>query len=402
MRILWVSPYLPWPTTSGGKTRQYALLRRLADAGHRISLLALAKTAPSTAELGHLEGFLERVIYVRRRPLRHPLTLLHALRPFEPLLASINGHHAAFQHRFRALLTAPWDVIQIEHSYIFQSVERPLRELRRGFVLTEHNVESELSGITLARLGWLGALPAPIERLRYRRWERRVFDLATHLIAVTDADAAAFRTVTDTPVAVVPNGVDTAVFADVAPDSNGQRILFLGNYDYPPNVDAVEWLIADIMPRVWQQQPSARLAVYGHAVPARWRRRHTDPRIEWGGFVDALPTLHRRAAVFVAPLRAGGGSKLKVFEAMASALPIVATPQALTGLGADARHCFAVAEDAAEIATQLTLLLRDPDLARRLGEDARRWVTAHQDWAQAAQALERVYSRHAGGTQPAT
>lgn len=146
MRILWIVPYLPWPTTSGGKTRQYHLLRTLSERGHRITLLAQSKTPADDAAHAALEPLLERLIVVPRRPLKHPLTLLGGLFAPWPLLTTVNGLSAPLQAQFAQLLNERWDVIQVEHSYSLQPFLRTLQQQRREFVLTEHNLESSLGG----------------------------------------------------------------------------------------------------------------------------------------------------------------------------------------------------------------------------------------------------------------
>lgn len=142
MRILWILPYSPWPTTSGGKTRQYHLLRSLAARGHRITVLLHSKQPVSAEDRQALEPFLERLVVLPRRPLRSLSTLLAALFAPYPLLASVNGLSAELQRTAKELLREPWDVVQVEHSYSFQPYERPLRDAGQPFVLTEHNVES--------------------------------------------------------------------------------------------------------------------------------------------------------------------------------------------------------------------------------------------------------------------
>ena len=393
MKILWTLPYLPWPTTSGGKTRQYHLLRSLAARGHRITLLVQSKTALDAATRAALEPFLERLIVLRRRPLRSFKTLLAvALAPY-PMLAGINGVTAPLEQQVGQLLQEPWDVIQIEHSYSFQPFERALAAAGRDFILTEHNVESALGAASYDRLpGWLKPFTS-YDQWRYRRWEKRVFGLAKELIAVTEQDAQVMRQLTRTPVSVVVNGVDSGHYAQVQPDLHSQRLLFVGNYEYHPNVDAVEWALDSILPQLWALNPHVRFAVCGFGLPDRWRQRWTDPRIEWQGFVPDLRDLQRQAAVFFAPLRQGGGSKLKVLEAMAAGLPVVTTGQGSSGLKVINGEHYLGSEHPQELTQLLNTALSDPALLQRIGEAGRAYVRAEHDWAVAAAQLEQVYTR---------
>ena len=393
MKILWTLPYLPWPTTSGGKTRQYHLLRSLAARGHRITLLVQSKTALDAATRAALEPFLDRLIVLRRRPLRSLKTLLAvALAPY-PMLAGINGVTAPLEQQIGQLLQEPWDVIQIEHSYSFQPFERALSAAGRDFILTEHNLESALGAASYDRLpGWLKPFTS-YDQWRYRRWEKRVFGLAKELIAVTEQDAQVMRQLTRTPVSVVVNGVDSGHYAQVQPNLHSQRLLFVGNYEYHPNVDAVEWALDSILPELWALNPHVRFAICGFGLPDHWRQRWTDPRIEWQGFVPDLRDLQRQAAVFFAPLRQGGGSKLKVLEAMAAGLPVVTTAQGRSGLNVSNGEHYLGSEHPLELAQLLNTALSDPALLQRIGETGRAYVKAEHDWSVAAAQLEQVYNR---------
>lgn len=391
MRILWILPYLPWPTASGGKTRQYHLLRTLAARGHRITLLVQSKQALDDEARQALEPMLEQLVVLPRRGLRHPLTLATAMLGPWPLLTCVNGLAPALEQRFAELLQQPWDIVQVEHSYSFQPYARALRSADQPFLLTEHNLESSLGGATYSRFpGWLAPF-VRFDQWRARRWERSVFDAATRVVAVTENDAKAIRELTQTPVDVVVNGVDCRGFASVQRAAHSQRILFVGNYEYPPNVDAVTWALDEIMPRLWQHCPEARFAVAGYAMPADWAQRWPDPRIEWHGFVDDLRTLQAESSLFLAPLRQGGGSKLKVLEALAAGLPLVSTTQGVSGLVLREGQDYFHGEDATDLAAALKTLLDKVKLADSVAAAGRAYVNQQHDWQAAASQLEQVY-----------
>ncbi|MEN5089810.1 glycosyltransferase family 4 protein [Pseudomonas protegens] len=393
MKILWTLPYLPWPATSGGKTRQYHLLRALAARGHRITLLVQSKTPLDEATRAALEPWLERLIVLPRRPLRSLKTLFSVLFAPYPMLADINGLAGPLQQRFRQLLDEHWDVIQIEHSYSFQPFEQPLQQLQRDFVLTEHNVESALGAASYDRLPAWSKPFTLYDQWRYRRWERRVFQQATQVIAVTEQDALTLARLSGKPAAVVVNGVDCEHYASVQPDLTSQRLLFIGNYEYSPNLDAVEWALEEILPRLWALNPDVRFAICGYALPDSFRQRWPDPRIEWQGFVPDLRDLQRRSTLFFAPLRQGGGSKLKVLEAMAAGLPVVTTAQGSSGLQVENGRHYLGSEDPGALAQILAEALADPERLQRIGDAGRGYVLAEHDWTVAAAQLEAVYQQ---------
>ncbi|WXL24097.1 glycosyltransferase family 4 protein [Ectopseudomonas mendocina] len=392
MRILWILSYSPWPTTSGGKTRQYHLLRSLAQRGHRITLLMHSKQPVTAEERKALEPLLERLIVLPRRPLRSLKTIAAALFAPYPLLTSTNGLSKGLEHAARDLLQEHWDIVQIEHSYTFQPYEKVLREKQQPFVMTEHNVESSLGSATYANMpAWLKPF-VHYDQWRYRRWERRVMQQAAQVIAVTEQDAQRLGSMLGRKLPVVVNGVDCSYFAGAQPAPEQQRILFLGNYEYAPNVDAAKWMLDEIMPLIWDKCPDARLSVCGYALPEEWAQRWPDARIEWQGFVPDLLALQSTSSVFLAPLRHGGGSKLKVLEALAAGLPLATTAQGASGLALKPGQDYLAGETPEQLAEAVVQLLRSPETAKRMGENGRAYARQHHDWSVAAAQLEQVYA----------
>lgn len=391
-RILWTMPYLPWPITSGGKARQYHLLRCMAERGHRITLLVQSKT-PADAEVhAALKPLVEELIVLPRRPLKHPLTLWHAAFSRLPLLTSINGFAPELSARFEALLQCRrWDIVQIEHSYGLQPFLSALQRHRQPFLLVEHNVESDLGAATYGKWPAFARPLAWVDQWRARRWERIALGQAARVVAVTESDARKLAAIGGRPTSVVSNGADVRGFAGVTPDASSQRVLFVGNYEYAPNVDAIAWALDEVWPRLWALRPDARFMVCGHAMPDAWRQRWPDPRIEWRGFVPSLPEVQSQAAVFMAPLRSGGGSKLKVLEALAAGLPVVSTREGLSGLDVSDGVQACVADSAEAMARAAADLLADPARAQALGQAARAHVTARFDWGAAAAQLEAAH-----------
>ncbi|MEP6883752.1 MAG: glycosyltransferase family 4 protein [Gammaproteobacteria bacterium] len=395
LKILWFSPYLIWPTHGGNRVRQYQLLRHLAERGHRITLLIQSKTPMDEDTKRHLGAVAERVIVLGRRAHKHPLTLAAALLAPYPIISSVHGLSRPLRAKFAELLEEPWDVVQVEHSYGLQSFLPLLLGRRQPFVLTEHNVESTL----VATANYHPRIPKPAMWLlrhydgwRFRRWERRALRAPTRVIAVTQQDAAVMERIAGRSIDVVPNGADTTTYADVHPDAASRRIMFIANYGYPPNNQAVEWAVSEIMPRVWRQVPDARFAVCGSGMPAHWPQLWPDPRIEWRGFVADIKVQQRESAVFIAPLRAGGGSKLKVLEAMSAGLAVVSTAEGVSGLAARDGIDYLAGQTAQELADALSALLLDPERSRILGENGRDYVRGHHGWAMLAEQLEQIYS----------
>lgn len=391
-RILWTIPYLPWPTTSGGKLRQFQLIKAMALRGHKITLLIQSKIEMSADTEAALRPYVERLIVVPRRALKHPQTLFYAAFSKLPMLASINGYSPALEQTFSDLVNEhSFDIIQIEHSYGLQPFLDIIQQKKLPFVLTEHNVESRLTAATFQSFPrWMAPYFA-YDTHRYAQWERTALSRPNRLVAVTEGDAKTMQEIRQSAVDVVINGVDCAYFSAVTPTLNRQQILFVGNMEYPPNVNAVEETVTHIMPLVWKQMPEATFSICGFAMPESWAKRWRDPRLKWTGFVPDIRDAQRESSVFIVALKEGGGSKLKVLEAMAAGLPIVSTVQGVSGLDAKPNQEYLLGDNAETLANALIKVLKDEALAKQIGESGRTYVQQHHDWSVSAQQLESIY-----------
>jgi glycosyltransferase involved in cell wall biosynthesis len=245
-----------------------------------------------------------------------------------------------------------------------------LRDLMRtrAVIYNAHNFESgfrhELSAA--AAMGSTRAL---------RRYELGLLEHSSESWMTSAADIAAARELCPTArLRYVPNVVDVASIAPVRPRLEDHRVIFVANFVYEPNRNAVRFLLAEVLPRVWARLPDAKLALVGpglRAEPGHQSRElpalSDDPRVEVLGFVEDLRTAYASACCAVVPLLQGGGTPLKLIEALAYGLPVLATPRAVAGVDVRAgEHCL-VADGPDAFAAALIDLLRDgaPELARR-------------------------------------
>jgi polysaccharide biosynthesis protein PslH len=219
----------------------------------------------------------------------------------------------------------------------------------RPFIYNGHNVESDLR----SRVGDRDVGSARV----LRRFEERLLRVAAQSWMVSERDMAlAAELCPSAPLRLVPNAVDVAAIEPLAPDPAAQRAVFVGSLDYEPNRRAIRFLIDDVMPRVWERLPEARLRVAGRGAG---ERIESSERIEALGFVEHIRDAYVGASCVVIPLLEGGGSPLKFVEALAYGLPVVATPFAAAGLAVEPGRDFAEAEGTPEgFAGELVAVLR--------------------------------------------
>lgn len=232
---------------------------------------------------------------------------------------------------------------------------------RRPVVYCAQNLESGFRG----ELGAGGGGGAGLER-----FERRLLGLACEAWVPSPREVdLAHDLVPAAHVVHVPNVVDVARIATVAPRRGERRLLFAADHTYPPNRDALGWLLDEIMPAVWAREPEAILTLTGRGLPEGTGA--DERRVEARGFVDDLPAVYAASDAVLVPLRQGGGSPLKFIEALACSLPVVATPKAAAGLELDAGVHFLEGEDAATIADAVVTALGPAgDTIGRAGREA--------------------------------
>ena len=243
---------------------------------------------------------------------------------------------------------------------------------------------------------WVRMLYSLAQWQRLRRYEAALVRAAALTTAVSPEDADALSRLAGRPVRVVPNGIAVDTWRHVADAPPEQRVepntlLFTGKLDYRPNVDALCWFCTAVLPRVRIQHPAARLLVVGRdPVPAV--RALAGPGVEVVGEVPEIQPYFARAAVYVIPMRMGSGARIKLLEAWAAGVPVVATTAGAAGLAGRADEHLLVADDPATLATQIGRLLVDPALAQRLAAAGRALVAARYDWSVIRPQLLACYS----------
>jgi glycosyltransferase involved in cell wall biosynthesis len=228
-----------------------------------------------------------------------------------------------------------------------------------------------------------------LETRRMARYEQKLAHSFDQQIVSSPLDKEAIGA--SETLHVIPNGVNIEDFPYTENGREDSVIIFTGRMGYFPNAEAAVYFATRVFPLILKQKPDARFLIVGADPPCRVRRLARFPGVEVTGFVLRIQDYLSRAAVFVAPMQAGTGIQNKVLEAMASGVPVVATPYALGGVEAiDGEHLL-VAADACGLADQVVRLLRDPTLRRRLARNARQLVEEKYTWERSVAMLEEVY-----------
>jgi glycosyltransferase involved in cell wall biosynthesis len=400
MRVLYLTAELPEPAHAGGTLRTNGLLRAVHAAGHEVQVLSFATPEQLSAQRSALAEFCARVEIVPP-PLRSRADRLRDL---------LFSDRADMQRRFYSphyaqalahmLEHTPYDLVQMEslEMTIYAPVVRRVQP-NTPLIYDSFNAEFDLQrSIWLAEKRQLSHLPGAlysfIQWRRLTRYERQVIHTVTHTIAVSQADAAAFqRLVPGCEVTVVPNGIDTGRYAreDTTLDLGPAALVFTGSMDYRPNVDAVLWFAEHVFERVRERVPEAKFFVVGNRPHHRLNALRDRAGVQITGWVpDVNPFLHA-ATVYVAPLRMGSGTRLKLLQAMAARRAIVSTRAGAQGLDVQDKVHLRLADTAEAFAAAIVELLENPAERAALGERAAAHVARCYDWSVIAPRLLAVY-----------
>jgi glycosyltransferase involved in cell wall biosynthesis len=265
-------------------------------------------------------------------------------------------------------------------------------------ILFTHNVEAEIW-----RRHAENATNPVSRRLLAQQWTRmlrfeeqalRRFDL---VLAVSDADRQTFQRLYPgalrSDVHVVQTGVDTRYFAPVATAPRRAHLVFTGSMDWLPNEDGMTYFVRDILPRIREAEPEATLSIIGRAPTPAVQRLGEEAGVEVTGRVDDVRPHIAAGSVYVVPLRIGGGTRLKIFEAMGMAKAVVSTTVGAEGLPVTSGRDVIIADEPARFAQAVVRLIRDGEMRRQIEQEARRLVVERYDWSAVAEDFETALAR---------
>ena len=405
MRILFLTPQFPYPPHKGTTLRNYHLIGGLA-ARHEIDLLTFVESKDELRRPTPLSTLCRRIdgVVVPCRGLARRLadTFLSrwpdmGLRLWSPTFAS---KLAAW------LAGTDYDIVQVEGielaRYILPAHHSSPATRHPLLVFDDHNCEYLLQQRTCETdikipSRWTGAAYSFVQWRKLRAFESAICRAADHVVAVSDADADALqRLVPGLTPTVVPNGIDVASYAPTPQPPppfhgrGGADLVFSGTMDFRPNVDAALWFALEVLPLVRQEEPDARFVIVGQKPHRRLDVLRDRADVVLTGTVEDTRPYIAGAAIYVVPLRMGGGTRFKILEAAAMSRAIVSTSLGREGFPVENGRELVIADSPHLFADAVVALLRDSSRRAELGATARTFVEAY-DWKNIIPRLEAVY-----------
>jgi glycosyltransferase involved in cell wall biosynthesis len=368
-----ISPLLPEPPVTGGQKRTLRLLEAMARAGLEPRILTTDQGEPGAAERLRMRGWTVEIVPEHERTAIERVRQ-HAQRLPSPFLPAIATRLTT--------LAADAALVQLEHTQSAYYATPP----GVPTVLSLHNLDSAAATSAAAGRRGVAWLRERNRAAALRTVERRAIPRADRVLCVSEQDAAAVTRAGGHAI-LAPNGVDDEFFT-VTARGDEDRVLFFGHFGYEANRRGIERFLAEGWPEVRRVRPQARLALAGGGMDG------TLPQVEGVdilGRVADLPAVVAAARAVIVPIWEGGGTRLKVLEALAAARAVVSTPLGASGIGFEHGHHGLLAESPGALGTALAGVLADPGRASTLGRDGRILAERYR-WKEALSGASAFYS----------
>ena len=398
-RLLFVSSRYLFPTDSGGKIRTVNILRGMKGGAFEITLVSPLPVITRPGDPAETDSVSDRFVGwpdATRGALFQWTRMRHIVSNL-PVAVATDDSESGRRAIGRELERRPdLVVVDFPHAAVLAPPPYPCP----GVMFT-HNVEaeifrrhSEIARNPLKRAIWRD------QTRKMERYECEILSRFTSVVAVADRDREYFQRVYGIGnVSTIPTGVDLDYFTfgeSAAPkDGDGGMVVFTGSMDWMANVDGVEFFMDEVWPAISRARPGARCVIVGRSPPRALVERARGRKLDWEftGFVDDVRPFVHNAQVYVIPLRVGGGTRIKVYEAMAMGCPVVSTRIGIEGLPVEHDRHYLEADSADAMAAAVLSLLDDRERRTRLSLQARKYIEENMSARRAARVFEQICLR---------
>lgn len=384
-----ITPYMPYPLTSGGIIRTYNLLKNLSEK-HEITLFAFIRKEEERKYIKDLKPFCKKItLFKRTGGPWHPRNLFLSMFTYYPLLVSIYLYREVRNAIIEELNNNKFDLIHAETFYVMPNI--PKTDV--PILLVEQTIEYLMyqNFVERARNPFAKLLYFDVFKIRW--WEQFYWRKADALATMSVDDKAFIIDKNGRKdIAVVANGVDPDHFSETVRTKNKQpTVLFVGNFKWLPNKEAIVFLVEKVWPLIKKEIKDAKLWIVGRDPIQKIRDFAKLPDVVVDDSVEDIRDAFGGADVLLAPILNGKGTKYKVLEAMASLTPVVATPLGVEGIEAKNGQEVMVGETPKQLCDLTIKLLKNPGEAKKIALNARKLVEKSYSWKAISEDLDRIY-----------
>jgi glycosyltransferase involved in cell wall biosynthesis len=389
MKILMLTPYLPYPLYSGGQIRTYNLLKNLSHK-HQITLVSFIREEKEKKYIDELKKFCEDVyVFKKRKPWSLKSLFISAISIY-PLVVCLYLRRMVRTQIATLVTTNKFDLIHAETFYVLPNIPKTsiptiLVEQTIEYLVYKHYTETVWF--------WPAKLLMLYDVFKIRHFEKKYWREANRVVAMSEADKTVMKSlVPGIHVDLVPNGVDSQFFKLNRNKRAGQpkTILFVGQFKWLQNREAVEILLTKIWPLIQKKMPDTKLWIVGRSAPESLKKFESD-KVTVSSNIKTITDAYLNADVMLAPIYGPGGTRYKILESMACGLPVVTTEIGIEGLNAiDGRHVL-IGNKPEELAQKTIDVLSDKKLSEKLASEGRAFVEKNYNWKSIAGILDRIY-----------
>ena len=395
MQILYLSQVLPYPLDAGPKMRSYYVLRHLVQ-NHDVTLVTFVRDSDRPEFVSHLEEFCYAVhpVQMQRSKAKDAKFLLQSMVSQKPFLITRDYVPAMIDTLRQLTDSQKFDVIHADQLWMAQyALAAKSMQPSARLIIDKHNAVHHIpKRLASEEKNILKRLFLAREAKNMAKFEQDTLKEFNYSVWVTDVDRQAIlpqsnKSNSSSPSMVIPICGNPDQVAPIERNPNGRRITFLGGLHWPPNAQGILWFAQHVFPKVQAQVPEAILTAIGKNPPAGL----IGPGIETTGYVDdPIPYLNE-TSVFIVPLHAGGGMRVKILDAWSWGLPIVSTTIGAEGIDITAGSDILIADTADEFAQAVISILGNQVLAQQLAKNGRQTILEKYNWQTVYSAWDHVY-----------
>lgn len=395
MTILQIAPQFPFPMTDGGKISIGNITRHAAELGHEVHLLAISAEDVAQNRIDEAKQWAASVTVVKQDISNSPRNILRSLVSPLPLYIMKFVSPAVFAAIDALCEKYSFDCIHADHSSMIPLALHAAKVTAMPVGLRLHNVEWLIWQRYAERFPvWSPARwYLQWQASKLRRYETEMYPKFGACFPIAETDAERARSMAPKGKYITATaGVNIEEWKPDGRERDPQELILATTYDWVHNVDGVEWLIDKVLPIVQREQPGVHLTLLGKNAPERLTARN-GKSVQVKGFVESVVPYFSGAGMYVSPLFVGGGMRIKILEAMAMELPVVATSIAAEGIGATASEGVFLADTPEQFAQHIIALSSHPEAARQAGSSARKFIESRYAWRRSVQIMLDTYER---------
>jgi len=378
-KILFISPEVPWPLDTGGKIRSFNILKELSQKyeivlvsfGKKKNLLGIRKYIKKAVIIPHHLNLFKKFLNLFFSMMSEKPTKV--LNFYSPLMKEAID---------KTIKKENPQILYFEHIYM-ASYLKDIGDKEKFFkIIDTHNVYFHFFTSLSKSQNKIKALINRGQIEKMKQYEAKIYSLSDLVLVCSPIEKQILlKTCPGLKIEVVPNGVDLELYQSVSPLSHSNRIIFIGSFDHYPNEEGVLWFVENVLPRIKKRIKNFHIYLIGRQPSRRIKELNKISSIKVLGYVKDIKSYLLESKVFIVPLFAGGGTRLKILEAMAARVPVISTSKGAEGLKVkDGRDIF-IADNAEEFAQKLIQLFTNQNLSQKIIQNAYQLVKENYQWS---------------------